>query len=114
MKLRKLPAADKRIRQEAEDIKEEASQARESNLIKHGKLINSANPSDKIKLEFAYWMDCFRPDCIKPTHVGIMIMFFQQFIGINALIYYSPTLFAGMGLVSEMQLIMSGVLNICQ
>lgn len=37
-----------------------------------------------------------------------------QFVGINALIYYSPTLFATMGLDYEMQLTMSGVLNVCQ
>jgi hypothetical protein len=41
-------------------------------------------------------------------------MFFQQFVGINALIYYSLTLFATMGLDYEMQLTMSGVLNVCQ
>lgn len=41
-------------------------------------------------------------------------MFFQQFCGINALIYYSPTLFETMGLDYSLQLIMSGVLNITQ
>lgn len=41
-------------------------------------------------------------------------MFFQQFVGINALIYYSPTLFQTMGLNYSMQLIMSGVLNVTQ
>jgi MFS family permease len=41
-------------------------------------------------------------------------MFFQQFVGINALIYYSPTLFGTMGLDYNMQLIMSGVLNVTQ
>lgn len=41
-------------------------------------------------------------------------MFFQQFVGINALIYYSPALFATIGLDYDIQLIMSGVLNICQ
>lgn len=34
--------------------------------------------------------------------------------GINALIYYSPTLFQTMGLDYSMQLIMSGVLNVTQ
>ena len=35
-------------------------------------------------------------------------------MGINALIYYSPTLFETMGLDREMQLIMSGILNVTQ
>lgn len=35
-------------------------------------------------------------------------------MGINALIYYSPTLFGTMGLDTELQLIMSGVLNVTQ
>lgn len=35
-------------------------------------------------------------------------------MGINALIYYSPTLFGTMGLDNDMQLIMSGVLNVLQ
>lgn len=35
-------------------------------------------------------------------------------MGINALIYYSPTLFETMGLDYEMQLIMSGILNVTQ
>jgi MFS family permease len=38
----------------------------------------------------------------------------SRFVGINALIYYSPTLFEIMGLDFSMQLIMSGVLNIMQ
>lgn len=37
-----------------------------------------------------------------------------EFGGVNALIYYSPSLFEGMGLDYKMQLDMSGVVNICQ
>lgn len=37
-----------------------------------------------------------------------------EFAGVNALIYYSPTLFSTMGLNRQMQLDMSGVLNIIQ
>ncbi|TGO64258.1 hypothetical protein BCON_0008g01060 [Botryotinia convoluta] len=108
-KLRQLPDTDSRIQEEARHIRNEVSHIREIHLQKHGNLMNSP-----MKLEIALWGDCFASDSIKRTHVGILIMFFQQFVGINALIYYSPTLFARMGLGSEMQLIMSGVLNICQ
>jgi hypothetical protein len=38
----------------------------------------------------------------------------SEFCGVNALIYYSPSLFEGMDLNYEMQLNMSGVINICQ
>lgn len=41
-------------------------------------------------------------------------MFFQQFVGINALIYYSPTLFETMGISGNMQLVLSGILNCAQ
>ncbi|KAJ8069847.1 hypothetical protein OCU04_000261 [Sclerotinia nivalis] len=108
-KLRQLPDTDPRIRQEARQMREEVIHIREIHLQKHENIMNSA-----IKLELALWGDCFASDSIKRTHIGVVIMFFQQFVGINALIYYSPTLFARMGLQSEMQLVMSGILNICQ
>lgn len=38
----------------------------------------------------------------------------KRFVGINALIYYSPTLFQTMGLPLPLQLLMSGILNITQ
>ncbi|KAJ5238065.1 hypothetical protein N7489_008156 [Penicillium chrysogenum] len=72
----------------------------------------------EIRSEVAYcnesYLDCFRKGCWKRTHVGMGLMFFQQFGGVNALIYYSPSLFEGMGLNYSMQLHMSGVINICQ
>ncbi|THV47620.1 hypothetical protein BGAL_0299g00100 [Botrytis galanthina] len=108
-KLRQLPDSDSRIQEEARHIRNEVSHIREIHLQKHENIMNSP-----MKFEIALWRDCFASDSIKRTHIGILIMFFQQFVGINALIYYSPTLFARMGLGSEMQLIMSGVLNICQ
>jgi hypothetical protein len=37
-----------------------------------------------IKLEAATWGDMFRPGVLNRTLIGIMLMFFQQFVGINA------------------------------
>ncbi|KAJ5949616.1 hypothetical protein N7454_001200 [Penicillium verhagenii] len=112
-KLRNLSDTDRRIRQEFLDIQAEVQFHQEMNAEKHPNL-QSGSAKDSFLLELASWGDCFRKGCWRRTHVGIMISFFQQFVGINALIYYSPTLFGTMGLDSSMQLVMSGVLNVLQ
>ncbi|KAJ5653702.1 hypothetical protein N7490_000705 [Penicillium lividum] len=112
-KLRNLPGTDRRIRQEFMDIQAEVKFHQEMTAEKHPNLQSGSN-KDSFLLELASWADCFRKGCWRRTHVGVMICFFQQFVGINALIYYSPTLFGKMGLNSSMQLVMSGVLNVLQ
>ncbi|KAH6892558.1 putative MFS monosaccharide transporter [Thelonectria olida] len=112
-KLRQLPMTDERVQREWVDILAESRFQKGVVAQRHPDLIQGGN-WNKIKLEFASWTDCLRPGCWRRTHVGAGLMFFQQFTGINALIYYSPTLFETMGLNSNMQLIMSGVLNVTQ
>ncbi|KAK5126331.1 hypothetical protein LTR85_010567 [Meristemomyces frigidus] len=113
VKLRSLPDTDPRVQLEWFDIRAEAALHKELASEKHPHLQDGTNGS-RFKLEIATWADLFKNGCWRRTHVGVGIMFFQQFVGINALIYYSPTLFQTMGLDHGMQLIMSGVLNICQ
>ncbi|KAL1719859.1 general substrate transporter [Schizophyllum commune] len=49
------------------------------------------------------------------TMIGIMTMFFQQWVGINALLYYGPTLVASIGLQGEeMTLLVSGGIGVAQ
>lgn len=48
------------------------------------------------------------------TVVGVGVAFFQQFSGINAFIYYAPTLFESIGQDEEMATILSGVFNCLQ
>lgn len=38
----------------------------------------------ELKLELASWVDMFKAGSIRQTMIGILLMFFQQFVGINA------------------------------
>ncbi|KAK1595542.1 general substrate transporter [Colletotrichum navitas] len=113
-KLRVLPDTDPRVRREWMDIIAEARFQTAVLADRHPTLVSKGDVASILKLEAVSWTDCFRKGCFKRTQVGIFLMFFQQFVGINALIYYSPTLFETMGLDHNMQLIMSGVLNCVQ
>ncbi|CRG84569.1 putative quinate permease [Talaromyces islandicus] len=112
-KLRSLTWADKRVRHEFFEILAEFRFEQELRAERHPKLQGGGRWKG-ILLEAATWADCFRKGHRRRTWIGIGLMFFQQFVGINALIYYSPSLFAGMGLDYDMQLVMSGVLNVTQ
>lgn len=102
-RLRSLPATDARVQAEWLNIRAEACRNREDAITRHPSLHTDDFPT-QIKLEAAGWVDMFRPGVIRRTLVGILLMFFQQFCGINALIYYSPSLFKTLGLDSELQL----------
>lgn len=112
-KLRQLPPTDPRVHREWKEIRAEVACYQEISAERHPRL-QEPTRMNRIKLEIASWADTLRRGCLKRTHVGVGLMFFQQFVGINALIYYSPTLFQTMGLDYDMQLVMSGVLNVCQ
>lgn len=112
-KLRQLPTDDRRVQLEWFDIRAEVALHQEISAERHPTL-QERTIINRIHLEIASWIDLFKRGCWRRTLVGVGLMFFQQFVGINALIYYSPTLFETMGLDHSMQLIMSGVLNITQ
>ncbi|KAI4101881.1 MAG: hypothetical protein L6R37_004702 [Teloschistes peruensis] len=86
-KLRQLPVTDHRVRQEWFDIRAEVAFHRQTSAIRHPHL-QSKSMMNSIKLELVSWSDCFRRGCWRRTHIGIGIMFFQQFVGINALLLF--------------------------
>ncbi|EGG07997.1 uncharacterized protein MELLADRAFT_85306 [Melampsora larici-populina 98AG31] len=134
--LRQLPVDDCTVRKEWMDMRVEAEYQREIQKSRYQNLASKHAPSHMsgdneryaesiepaqvssvwmdIRFEWMRWGDTFRHGCWRRTMVGAGLMFFQQFVGINALIYYSPTLFATLGLDFESRLTMSGIMNVCQ
>lgn len=106
-KLRRLPPTDDRIQLEQQGILAEVDFQRILQERKH--------PGAKgLKLELLLWGDLFTKKMWRRVAVGCGVCFFQQFSGINAFIYYAPTLFESIGQSSEMALILSGIFNILQ
>ncbi|CCG80554.1 putative MFS monosaccharide transporter [Taphrina deformans PYCC 5710] len=112
-RLRQLPITDPRLRIEWIQIRAEVAFHQEVQAARHPNLQDGSRTSNA-KLEIASWLDCFKSGCWRRTMVGVGLMFFQQFVGINALIYYGPTLFQSLGLSYDLQLSMSGVMNVMQ
>ena len=76
-KLRRLPPSDTRLQQELRDIQVEVQFHQEMNAQKHPGL-QSPGIKNSLLLELASWADCFTKSCWRRTHVGVMLMFFQQ------------------------------------
>ncbi|KAI0313363.1 general substrate transporter [Amylostereum chailletii] len=113
-RLRNLPEDDYRVQAEYLTILADVRLNQEAAASRHPKLFLGNGLWNSLKLEAAGWGDAFSKRCIKRTHVGLGTTFFQQFIGINALIYYSPTLFGSLGLDTNTSLLMSGIMNTLQ
>ncbi|KAH7133041.1 general substrate transporter [Dactylonectria estremocensis] len=106
-RLRGLPSTDERVQAEYRSIVTE---------VEFQKLVQEAKyPGvSGFKLEALLWLDLFDRKKWRRVAVGCGVCFFQQFSGINAFIYYAPTLFRSIGQSDEMSLILSGVFNCLQ
>ncbi|TFK45702.1 hexose transporter [Heliocybe sulcata] len=113
-RLRHLPPSDARVQKEFTEIRAEVAFQREMVEAKHPRLAGRRGWSAEMSREVGLWGDLFRSGCYKRTLVGTGLMFFQQFVGINALIYYSSSLFETLGLGYNTRLTMGGIMNVCQ
>ncbi|RAH47357.1 sugar porter family MFS transporter [Aspergillus brunneoviolaceus CBS 621.78] len=106
-KLRRLPTTDVRVQAEYTAIVSEVKFQRLVQERRHPGALG-------LKLELVSWLDLFRSGIWKRVAVGCGVAFFQQFSGINAFIYYAPTLFESLGQSNERSLVLSGVFNVLQ
>ena len=106
-KLRRLPETDDRVQTEWRGIMAEV----EFQNVLQERLYPGKRG---FKLEILQWKALFTKKVLRRTVVGTGVAFFQQFSGVNAFIYYAPTLIQSLGNDYEMSLILAGVLNIVQ
>jgi len=60
---------------------------------------------------FSYWR-CFQPNVVLRTMIGICLQFFQQLTGINAIFYYSSTVFVLIGADPMVGTAITGAVNV--
>jgi MFS family permease len=61
------------------------------------------------------WKELFSPNIFKRVAIGCWIMIFQQFTGINAVLYYAPQIFSSFGFSSvTIELLATGVTGCLQ
>lgn len=84
-KIRQLPTTDERVQQEWFEIRSEVAYQKEKAESKHP---GQDKPGfiNQTKLQFKLYADCWKMPIYKRTQVAVGLMFFQQFVGINALI----------------------------
>ncbi|KAF6761513.1 monosaccharide transporter [Ephemerocybe angulata] len=85
----------------------------ETELINQRLGVEAAKPG--FRSEMRAWGKLFSKEYRGRTMVGVLIMFFQQWSGINALLYYGPTLVQSIGLKGDtVSLLVSGGIGIVQ
>lgn len=106
-RLRRLPSTDSRVQAEWRSVLGEVAFQRELATEQH-------SGATGYKLELLQWLDLFKTKVWKRTIVACGICFFTQFSGINAFVYYAPTLFTSLGQNTHSSNILAGMINIGQ
>ncbi|KAF1938986.1 general substrate transporter [Clathrospora elynae] len=112
-KLRNLPQEHELIELEFAEIKAQ-SLFEKKTLQENFPHLQDMSPLSTFKLQFVAIGSLFTTrGMFKRVIIATLTMFFQQWTGINAILYYAPTIFNGLGLSSNaVSLLATGVVGI--
>ncbi|EPQ30516.1 uncharacterized protein PFL1_02042 [Pseudozyma flocculosa PF-1] len=112
--LRRLPEKDLLVQMEYLELK--AQKLFEMRLSQHDfPHLQGDSAGSKFKLGLAQYKSLFaNPSNLRRTLVAILVMFFQQWTGVNFILYYAPFIFQSIGLDSSntISLLASGVVGV--
>lgn len=111
-KLRRLPENHPLVLEEWKDIKATVEFDRHVERQMYPQYVDQGSKG-RTMIEFMGYRDLFRKGIFNRLFIGCAIMFFQQFTGMNALIYYAPKIFQSVGLTGgSISLLATGVVGI--
>lgn len=112
VKIRKLPPNHPYINYEIQSVLEQLHH--EEQIAEKDKLLHSGNKIRSSDL-YAKFKEITKPGIRNRMLLGISVMVWQNLSGINALNYYSPNIFASIGVSgNDLDLLATGVFGICK
>lgn len=111
-KLRRLPIDHPLVQAEWREIKVSVEFDRRVQREMYPDLVDQGTKG-KLKMNLLGYVDLFRKGMFRRLFLASAIMFFQQFVGVNSLIYYAPKIFQSVGLTGDtVSLLATGVIGI--
>ncbi|KAI8639015.1 general substrate transporter [Parasitella parasitica] len=109
-KIRRLPQDHPLVLEEWRDIKTSVEFDRQVERQMYPEYVEQGRTN---MIGLMGYRDLFRKGIFNRLSIGCALMFFQQFTGMNALIYYAPKIFQSVGLTGEsVSLLATGVVGI--
>ncbi|CDS06946.1 hypothetical protein LRAMOSA09469 [Lichtheimia ramosa] len=112
-KLRRKPIDHPDVQEEWREIKISVEFDKELERHQYPQYAEKPGFKNSFMIGLLGYRDLFRPGMFRRLAIGCIIMFFQQFVGTNSLIYYAPKIFQSLGLSGQtISLLATGIVGI--